>query len=224
MATKRPAKKAPAKKAGAKPKLENKQRVTLLTTRERRASTSGGILDDRIPETAVAQRLTNEAGFSIEQANVVSVLRARVAWCRLMQSPESNRLEPREISQQALDTAAAAEELIARMEFMVPSLAGVADEKAFQAWGETVFEMETRMKDDLHRLIALMRDAARQIRAQPSKPGEKTTERKVARAEIAETLRAHSDPRLGQRAAKELADELLTLCGLPNRRRGSNTN
>jgi hypothetical protein len=202
---------ATRKRATAATPKANKQRLTLMSRREKTAASTGGWLDERIPEDAVRTRLSNEPR-TINVDPVLTILKSRVGWTRLLAAPEANHLEPNDIRQQARDTAAVLEELQVRLHYMHPNLKALVDGSLFRAHELSVLTIRERTKPDLLLLAASLRMAESTIANWPVRTGPKYKEAQGAMAAIAKALRDHSKPSYSVKDSRALAKELLGYC------------
>lgn len=204
---------------------ENKQRLTLLSTKEKRSAVSGGAVDDAIPEDLLRQRLRNEAGVSFDSHAIIKVVASRAGYCRGFNVPgipgpvQPARMEPAELVKQAITTCAVIDELIVRMKSMHPDLTCWVNDALYRGRGETVGTLRDRVQPDLYLLRAAVVQAGSVIAERPVRTGPKRSPWLLARDAIAATLREHSQPVIAAKAAKPLAVDLLELCGLPSPRR-----
>lgn len=197
---------------------DNKQRVTLLTRREKKAADLGGMLDDRIPEDAIRQRLANE-GREFDTDAVLAELARQCAEIRFIGRIEASDLEPREVVEQAQETAAVVAELLERLQHMHPDLDCRASEILFSSRQIGVHQLAERIKPDLYLLQAALMLAAGKIAKRPTRTGPKRNQWTHSRDALAGTLRTHSAPAIPKKDSRTLAAELLELCGLPSPRK-----
>lgn len=200
-------------KPGPKPPKRNKQRLTKLSAAEVKAAQSGGWLDERVPEDLIARRLSSEPATDFGVPEIVRFLGKRMGWIRLMANPEAARMEPKEVAQQARDTAAVIDELLdRRLRFMHPELQAMIDGVLFQAVNKHVLAIRQAIDPDLRHLHAAALMVARKLEATPGKTGPKSTERKRAMTALSEHLQANSRPPLAKRRAQALAADLIAIC------------
>lgn len=199
----------------------NKQRITKLSPAEIQASIAAtdaaarGAVDDAIPEEAIGMALDRFGRRAFDRAAIFQALRNRARMNRLM--ARAGHLEPAEIVKQARDTAAVIDELLLRLEHLHPDLVDRADETLMYARGDFIGAIQERIELDLKRVRVALQEAGDAIAAQPMQKGPKSTWPSM-RDEIADILRQHSSPPLPKREAKELAAEILALCGLADPR------
>lgn len=116
------------------------------------------------------------------------------------------RLTPTQIVEQGRMTAAIAQELIQRIQYMEPNLRAYAAEKSFTAWGESMLP-ESGIQF-LTRLAALMNITATELDAKARKTVTKRTgPRDKLLADAAAVISRHSG--LGKLRAREVAADLL---------------
>lgn len=198
--------------------MKNKQRLTLLTRKEKAAADTGGWVDERIPHDLLRQRLMNEGGREFDIDAILPKIAYQVGWVRMTQKHDAAHMEPKEIAQQAKETVAVIDELLSRLQHLHPHLAAEADYILFKARKEFVLSIKQRVQPDLYLLRASINQACGVIQKRPVKTGPKRNGWMVARDAIAKLLREHSKPTIAAKTARALAVELLELCDLPSPR------
>lgn len=201
----------------------NKQRLTLLTTKAKRAATTGGVMDSTIVDpAAVAQRLADE-NRTFDTPAVLAALGRAVAEIRGVQATDPKLradayLEPAEIVEQAKQTMGVIDELLHRLEHAHPDLDCWASDALMRAFGQDLLMFRMRLQPDLCRLRSAFNLAGEKVSAYPKKAGPKRTPWMVQREALGKVLHEHSTPPLPVKAAPALAADLLELAGLPNPR------
>lgn len=186
----------------------NKQRITMLSEREKQAAVTSGALDLEIPDAAIRQRLENEPR-TFDTEAVLTELARKVAYERLRQSRP--RLKPSQISDQAAATVAVIDELVNRVNHMHPSLEAVVNEILMRTQGEFVYQLSDRIAPDLYGLRSGLNVAIQMNKNEPVPTGPKGA-RKALKESVADILRRHSDPPISNLESKAVAVELLELC------------
>ncbi len=198
---------------------KNKQRLTQITPREKKAAHSGGCLDERIPAQQIRQRLADEPReFDVDA--VLPVIANQAAWARMMAINESVRMTRGEVIQQARDTVEVIDELVARISNLHPDLACWATDALFKSGRDGFRNLTRRLKPDLSVLRAAVNHAGATVQRQPKRTGPKQNRWMIARDNIGRALREHSTPAIPTKAAKALAADLLQICELPSPRQG----
>lgn len=187
-----------------------------ISRQEKRAARTGGVLDDRIPEAELREHLGRQVQRSgkareFDLDKLLPEIANRVAWARL----DAPRMEPAEIREQAEQTVAVLDDLLARFRHMHPDLDAWTNDALYRATGEFSSELVNRISPDLYRLRAALNAAAEKIEG---RPGRKRTAWEFTRDAIADALGEHSRPKLAKADRRELAGELIELCGLPDLR------
>src|SRR5688572_21506565 len=96
--------------------MTNKQRLTLMTKAEKKAADWDGFIDFDIPREAITKRLKKEGTHRFDLRRILPLIRNQVVQVRAFKKKETSALEPKQIVQQAKDTARVIEELITRLE------------------------------------------------------------------------------------------------------------
>jgi len=188
--------------------VNNKQRITKITKREKQAAVTSGVLDLNLPESEIRQRLENDPRtFDIE--TVLEELARIVAWIRLRYSPPS--MQPSEVYKQAADTIAVIDDLIARVDHMHPELVRVMDELIYQARGEFGFHLRERIAPDLYSIRSAL-GAAIQMK-EPGRTGPKG-DKTALKDSVVDILIRNSARPINKAESKALAEELLDLCNV----------
>lgn len=203
----------------------NKQRVTLVTPIERQAAVTGGVVDDRVPEDTIRQRLADEAGIVFKVDQIIVELGRSAGRVRGFSVPGMGmmppvRMERAEIVQQSQETIRTIDALIDRLANLHPDLDCWANDALVKSCGEFIETVMHRCQDDLYRLRAAIDHAGKVVERYPAKKGPKPGPWSDAVKGMTDVLQAHSTPRLAAKSAKGLAVDLLSLCGLQNPRKG----
>jgi hypothetical protein len=190
-----------------------------VSRKEKLASITGGAIDDRIPLEKWRARLDHEHGntFDVDAMATPNVAFA-IAYARGISIPGERhpvvppRMEPKEIREQAATLAACADELLERLDALHPDLEMYVRDALWHAYGESGLSVVPRIREGIVRIRAAVQHGGAQVGR--GKPGPKSTPWSEARDAVCAALVAHSTPRLGASAAREIAEDLLQLCGL----------
>jgi hypothetical protein len=189
--------------------MNNKQRITQLSKREKQAAVTSGVLDLNLP-AEIRQRLENDPQtFDIE--TVLEELAHKVAWVRLQYSPPS--MKPSEVNKQAADTVMVIDELIARIDHMHPELVCVVDELLYRTRGEFGYNLSERIAPDLYSIRSSLEAAIQMRENEPVRTGPKGNWAALQES-VAEILSRNSDRHINKVESKALAVELLDLCNV----------
>lgn len=201
--------------SGPTPKAVNKQRVTMLSRKEKAATAamSGGWSNDIIPRAEVVKLLTQFVTDGIDAAALADVLTHRMGWYRMQVNAAAARLTRQECIDQATHTAAVAHELLERLSNLYPDVEAVADHVIYKARGEFVHAIKERIKPDLYLLQVAMERTAAEISEWPTKTGPKVNPSHILLAEIFNAIRKQA-PAIGVTRARRLAAEMLGVCGV----------
>lgn len=195
-------------------KRTNKQRLTLLTKKERRSTSRSGWVDETLPDKQIEQRLLDEPGVIFDARSILDVLAYEVGLVRLLEQSEDSRLEPNEIAHQARQTADVIQELMERLEHMHFEIEAKVDATLVRSFGESVLQIREDLRPRLSRLMVLTRKVASEIERAPVRTGPKHRQRDLAKAHLTAALRANSDPPVGARRASALASDVLAITGV----------
>lgn len=189
---------------------ENKQRLTLLTSREVAAADTGGSLDEQLDEKSLLEIL-KRSGRAFDAGAVLDVVRGRVGWYRLSKSHKD--IPQREITEQARATAAVIDELMTRLTDMHPDVYAHACAWMLKHKGEMAHAVMERVKPDLSWLGWALKAAAD---AMPEGKGGRPAdvERDKAYREVYEALLEHCKDDVPLVEARALAADLLLACGV----------
>lgn len=125
----------------------------------------------------------------------------------------TDRLTPTELVEQARMTAAIAEELHQRMEFMAPEVSGIADPEATKVWGDRIFSES--FKTDLIRLQVVLRGVAHDIDSTFDKTVTKRTAPRDRLLAHVDVKLAEIAPQLDDVRRRILGGNLLDCWGVP---------
>ena len=190
--------------------MNNKQRITKISKREKQAAVTSGVLDLNLPESEIRQRLENDPRtFDIE--TVLEELARKVAWVRLSYS--APRMKPSEVYKQAADTIAVIDELIARVDHMHPGLVSIVDELLYRTRGEFSLDLRERIAPDLYSIRSALGAAMQMIESEPVRTGPKG-DWAALKESVVDILSRNSDRSINKAESKALAIELLDLCNV----------
>lgn len=206
----------------------NKQRVTLVTAKERRAAVSGGVVDDRVPDESIKCRLSSEANVAFDVDEIIRAIARSAGRVRGFSVPGMGvvppvRMERAEIVQQSQEAIRTIDALTDRLANLHPDLDCWANDILMQTHGEHIDSIVERCEKDLMRIRAAINHAGHVVAKYPAKTGPKPSTFDTAVKEVAGELRERSKPRLAAKACKDLAIDLLQLCGLESPRKSRGT-
>jgi hypothetical protein len=129
------------------------------------------------------------------------------------------RMERAEIVQQSQEAIRVIDALTDRLANLHPDLDCWANDALVRSRGEFIETVVHRCKKDLYRLRAAIDHAGRVVAQYPVKTGPKPNPWSDAVELVAAELRAHSTPKLAAKSARNLAIDLLSICGLQSPRK-----
>jgi hypothetical protein len=200
----------------------NKQRLTKLTRKEIAASKSGGWIDERIRDDEIRRLLESDPKVRYPIDTLLDKIRRVVGHARLFRDVAAVKLEPHQLADQADGTAAVIDELLTRLRHLEPRVEGLASDILYRAEKDSVLWIRERIAPDLTTLMVVMRAVAVRL-ATPARPGPRRTYWTQARDDIAAALQAHAEPKPSNKAAADLAADILSTCDLPNPRKARNS-
>lgn len=188
--------------------MNNKQRITKISKREKQAAVTSGVLDLNLPESEIRQRLENDPRtFDIE--TVLEELARKVAWVRLRYS--APRMKPSKVYKQAADTIAVIDELIDRVDHMHPGLVSAVDVLLYQTRGEFILDLRERIAPDLYSIRSALNAVIQMKENESVRTGPKG-DWVTLKESVADILSRNSDRPISKAESKALAVGLLDLC------------
>lgn len=190
---------------------KNKQRVTLLSRKEVAAhsATGGGWGPSTVPRDKTLTVL-GAHGIRDEADAILSACVDPLGRYLMTENFKNAQLSPAEVRKQARETAAVAEELHRRIQYMDPFLDGLVSGYAYRM---NQIDFPNNGLDYLLRLQWVMRACEKDAEAWPSKVPKRTQ----ARNELATTVMGiliQSVPAMTKDRAREIAAEILAAWGV----------
>lgn len=196
-------------------KQENKQRVTLLTEKEKAAAKTGGALNTDIPEKKLRAILAKQSTATFDADVILTSLANAMGSFRFGNEIASVYMTNADDIKQANETAAVVQELITRLLHMSPTVSTMVSETLWVARREFAHSVIERINPDLYMLQAALNKAASEIEKWPTVRGARPKhDRNALIRKTYQLLRNNSSPRLSAINARTLTRELLNCCGI----------